>query len=45
MRQLVGTLNNVKVRVRAHNPHEVIEREFNGKSSIEEAIIFLRSVR
>lgn len=42
---MIGTLDNVKVRVRCHNPKDVKSAEFNGTKSIDEAIKFLNEVR
>jgi len=40
--QLAGTIDNVKVRIRAHAPHGVNEGEFR---TIDEAIQFLNENR
>jgi len=39
MIKMKGIIDNVKVRIRTHNPNEVIEREFN---NIVNARIFMR---
>lgn len=36
-----GIIDNVKIRVRTHNPSEVDEQEFN---NIEEAVYFLQNI-
>jgi hypothetical protein len=39
-----GTLDQVKIRVRTHNPQNIIEREFSGTKSVKEAISFLEGL-